>query len=158
MESHLNNTHRWGLAAASTVVSLMVPLYFARSDLSNHSLNLLLGLLPAYLLLLNYFAVELVCFIRARSFRFVKVAGVVLSSLFLLTLSWLLLGRHFYASAVHGYMAVDQGMVDFFLRTALKAQLAVFVFVSMLLIKKSDVMDLIFSIMVSAAILIFVVG
>lgn len=155
---HLDDKLCWGLAVAAAAVASALAIWPVAKDAGSQSFALLWGLLPAYLVLSSYLGIRLISWIDSKGLKFGKVAGVVLPLLFLLAISWLVFGRHFYLSAVHGLQSADQMTTDFVLRKALQVQQVIVVVLSILGIKRGGTVDLVTSLLMAGALTVLVLG
>ncbi len=158
MAFHLNNKLCWCLAVASAAITSTLAIWPVVKDAGSQSFALLLGLLPAYLVLSSYLGFRLISWIDSREMKFGKVAGVVLSMLFLLAVSWAVFGRYFYLSAAHGLQSEDQLTADFVLRRAMQVQQMIVVLLSLIGIKKGGTIDLVISLLMAGVLAVLVLG
>lgn len=115
---------------------------------------LILGLLPAYLVLSSYVVLRLVSWIDSRRSRFGKLVGVVVSMMLLLTVSWAVVGRHFHLLAEQGLMSEDHLAVDFFIRAALQVRQSIVI----LGVRGGGKGDLVAALLIAGVLAIFVWG
>ena len=146
------------MAAVAAAITSSLAMWPVAKDVGGQSFALLLGLLPAYLILSSYLALRLISWIDSRGMRFGKVSGVMLSMLLLLAVSWVVFGRYFYLSAVHGLQSEAQLTTDFILRRAMQVQQLIVVLLSLFGIKKGGAVDLVIALLIAVVLAVLVLG
>lgn len=158
MAFHLNNKSCWGLAVVASAISIALSIWPIAEDLGGRSGALLLGMLPAYVVLSNYLVLRLIAWVDAKCMRFGRTFGVALVMLFLLGASWAVFGRYFYLSASQGFQSSDQLIIDFVIRRAMQVQQLLMVLFSLLVIRKGGVVDLVGSLLAAGMVAILILG
>lgn len=158
MAFHLNNKLCWALAGVAAAIASMLAMWPVAKDVEGQPFALLLGLLPVYLLLSNYWGVRLISWIDFKGMKFGKAAGVLLPLLLLFAISWAVFGRYFYLSAAYGMQSVDQMTIHFVLRKALQVQQVIIVLLSLWGIRKGGTADLVASLSIASVVVVLVLG
>ncbi|KAB8184789.1 hypothetical protein FKV24_010885 [Lysobacter maris] len=158
MECRFNSARCWWLATASAAVAYSLAVWPTAGEIGGRPFALILGLLPAYLVLSNYAVLRLVSWIDSRRSSFGKLAGLIASMALLLAVSWAVFGRYFHLSTVQGYISQGHLAADFFIRRALQVQQSIVILAALLGVRKGGAGDLVAALLVAGVLGIFVWG
>lgn len=147
----------WSLAVAASALSCAVAIWPVASDPAIQSNALLFGLLPTYILLSTYLCLRLITWVDSKEIKLKKTLTLVLSIILVLGMSWIVFGRYFYLST-YGVQSVDQLSSDFAIRRALQVQKLMVALLSILCTRRSNIPDLLGSLLMTIVLAIFVFG